>query len=213
VYTDITGIILAGGKSTRMGANKSFLKIGEQTIIERITYLMKSVITNVIIISNTPDEYTFLNLPIFEDVYKGKGPLAGIHSGLKNSDTQKDFIISCDIPLMNKEMIEFIVDYKTDKSIAVCKANGFLQPFAGLYNKSLVNEIENIFSDKSEHINHTNENERKQCKVMSFIKSSEAEIINPEGSIGYTENTFLNINTPKDFEKLMGIINHHQNKM
>ena len=117
------------------------------------------------------------------------------------------------IKQFNKEMIEFIVDYKTDKSIAVCKANGFLQPFAGLYNKSLVNEIENIFSDKSEHINHTNENERKQCKVMSFIKSSEAEIINPEGSIGYTENTFLNINTPKDFEKLMGIINHHQNKM
>ena len=91
MYTDITGIILAGGKSTRMGANKSFLKIGEQTVIERITYLMKSVFTNVIIISNTPDEYIFLNLPIYEDVYKGKGPLAGIHSGLKNSDTQKNF--------------------------------------------------------------------------------------------------------------------------
>jgi len=207
MYTDITGIILAGGKSTRMGANKSFLKIGEQTVIERITYLMNSVFANVIIISNTPDEYTFLNLPIYEDVYKGKGPLSGIHSGLKNSDTQKNFIISCDIPLMNKEMIEYIVNYKTNKSITICKANGFLQPFAGLYDKSLVNEIENRLNDKSEHINHTNEKERKQCKVMSFIKSTDVEILNPEEFVGYSENTFMNINTKEDYEKLLSIVN------
>jgi molybdopterin-guanine dinucleotide biosynthesis protein A len=207
VYTDITGIILAGGKSTRMGANKSLLKLGEQTVIERITYLMKSVFTNIIIISNTPDEYTFLNLPIYEDVYKGKGPLAGIHSGLKSSDTQKNFIISCDIPLMNKEMIEYIVEYKTDKPITVCNANGFLQPFAGLYDKSLVNEIENRLCDKSEHINHTNENERKQCKVMSFIRSTDAEVINPADANDYSENTFLNINTQEDYNNLLAIIN------
>ena len=207
MYTDITGIILAGGKSTRMGANKSFLKIGEKTVIERITDLMKSVFASVIIISNTPDEYTSLNLSIYEDVYKGKGPLAGIHSGLKNSETQKNFIISCDIPLMNKEMIEYIVNYKTDKPITVCKANGFLQPFAGFYDKSVVSEIENRLCDKTEHINHTNEKGRKLCMVMSLIKSIDAEILNPEESNGYSENAFMNINTQENYNSLLAIIN------
>ena len=65
---------------------------------------------------------------------------------------------------MNKEMIQYIVNYKTDKFITVCKANGFLQPFTGLYDKSLVNEIENRLCDKSEHINHTNEKKESNAK-------------------------------------------------
>ena len=70
MYSDITGVILAGGKSSRMGVNKSFLKLGNQTIIERIVDLMKSIFSEVIIITNTPDEYKFLNLPLYEDIYK-----------------------------------------------------------------------------------------------------------------------------------------------
>ncbi len=203
MHTDITGIILAGGKSTRMGVNKSFLKIGEQTVIERITELMKSVFETVIIISNTPEEYRFLNLPIFEDDYKGKGPLAGIHSGLKHSVTTENFIVSCDIPLLNKSIVEYVTGYKTEKRITVCKASGFLQPFAGMYSRLLLNEIEKILNDNREHINHTNEAERKSCKVMSFIKSSDAEILNPENIHGYTEDIFMNINTPEEYQNLL----------
>lgn len=203
MHTDITGIILAGGKSTRMGANKSFLKIGGQTVIERITELMKSIFDTVIIISNTPAEYRFLNLPIFEDVYKGKGPLAGIHSGLKHSVTTKNFIVSCDIPLLNKSTIEYVTGYKTEKEITICRASGYLQPFAGMYSRALLNKIEKILSDNQEHINHTSEAERKSCKVMSFIKSSDAEILNPENIPGYTEDIFMNINTPEEYQNLL----------
>lgn len=206
MHTDITGIILAGGKSTRMGVNKSFLRIGEQTVIERITDLVKSVFETVIIISNTPEEYRFLKLPVYEDYYKGKGPLAGIHSGLKNSVTIKNFIVSCDIPLLNKSIIEYVTGYKTEKKITICKANGFLQPFAGLYSRLLLNDIEKILCANPEHINHTNKAERKLCKVMSFIKSSDAEILNPENIPDYTEDIFININTPEEYKKLLKII-------
>lgn len=85
MYKDITGIILAGGKSKRMGLNKSFLKVGEVTMIERTTELMKSLFERVILITNTPDEYKFLGIEMFEDIYKNVGPLAGIHSGLSHA--------------------------------------------------------------------------------------------------------------------------------
>ena len=80
MYNDITGIILSGGKSSRMGKNKSLLKIGDKTIIERMCDLMKSLFTEIILITNTPDDYSFLDLTVYKDVYKHKGPLAGIHS-------------------------------------------------------------------------------------------------------------------------------------
>ncbi len=156
MYSDITGVILAGGKSSRMGTNKSFLKIGNQTIIERIVELMKSIFSEVIIITNSPDEYRFLNLPLFEDIYKWKGPLAGIHSALVHSATEKLFVLSCDVPLMSREMIEYIVNYKSEKPIVFCEAAGYHQPLVGVYSKVILDEVEKFIAsfeinDKSFH--------------------------------------------------------------
>lgn len=193
MYSDITGVILAGGKSSRMGKNKSLLRIGNQTIIERISDLMKSIFSEVIIITNSPDEYKFLNIPIFEDIYKWKGPLAGIHSALVHSTTEKIFVLSCDVPLMSKEMIEYIIEYKSDKPIIFCEAAGYHQPLVGVYSKVILSEVENFISttevsDKSFH---------------HFLKSVEAEIIHPEKLSFYKDELFFNVNRPEDYHKIV----------
>lgn len=200
MHSEITGIILAGGKSTRMGVNKSFLKVGEQTIVERIADFMNSVFAEVIVISNTPEEYKFLNLPVYEDMYKGKGPIGGIHSGLKHSNAEKNLFISCDVPLMNKETIEYIVNYETDKPLRVCRTKGFIQPLPGMYDKRLLDTLDKILSGENA------EGKDRRNKLLTFIESCDAEIINPEGAIGYTENTFLNINTQEDYNNLLAMI-------
>ena len=142
MYKNITGIILSGGKSTRMGENKSLMKLGDRTVIEHTLLLMQSLFSEVILITNTPDEYKFLNIPLFEDVYKYRGPLAGIHSGLLNSTTEENFVISCDIPLITKEIIEYIIKYDTTHPVTVCRADGYIQQLAGKYSKSLTPKIE-----------------------------------------------------------------------
>ncbi len=200
MYSDTTGIILAGGKSTRMGVNKSFLKIGDTTIIERITDLMKSVFTNVILISNTPEEYKFLNIPIYEDVYKGRGPLGGIHSGLINSETDSNFIVSCDLPLMNRETIYHLVNTESGKPIKVYRTKGFIQPLPGMYDKRLSDALDKILRGENA------EGKDRRNKLLTFIESAEAEIINSEDAIGNTENTFLNINTQEDYNNLLAMI-------
>lgn len=192
MYTDITGVILAGGKSSRMGVNKSFLKIGNQTIIERIVDLMKSIFSEVIIITNTPDEYKFLKLPLYEDIYKWKGPLAGIHSALTHTQTEKIFVLSCDVPLMSKEMIHYLVNYKTDKPIVFCEAAGYHQPLVGLYSKTILNQIEKVISN----------DEVNDKSLHKLLKSVDAEIIHPEGLAFYKDQLFFNINRPQDFEQI-----------
>lgn len=192
MYSDITGVILAGGKSSRMGKNKSFLKLGNQTIIERIAELMKSIFNDVVIITNTPDEYKFLDLPLYEDIYKWKGPLAGVHSALTHSTTEKIFVLSCDVPLMTKEMIEYIVEYKTDKPVVYCEAAGYHQPLVGVYSKEILGEIEKFLT----------ESEISDKSFHQFLKNIDAEIIHPENLPFYRDEIFFNVNRPEDYEMI-----------
>lgn len=192
MYSDITGVILAGGKSSRMGTNKSLLKLGNQTIIERIVDLMRSIFSEVIIITNTPDEYKFLKLPFYEDIYKWKGPLAGIHSALTHSQTEKIFVLSCDVPLMTKEMIQYLVDYKSEKQIVFCEAAGYHQPLVGIYSKKILEGLETFLT--------TNETDDKS--FHKFLNDTAAEIINPTSLPFYKDELFFNVNRIEDYRKI-----------
>lgn len=202
MYKDITGIILSGGKSSRMGSNKALLQIGNETIIKRITSLMQSIFGNVIIVTNTPEVYKFLNIPLYEDIYKNKGPLSGIHSGLVHSSTKENFFISCDLPLISKELIEYIIEFESDKSIKYCIASGHQHYLAGVYSKNLLPEIEKIInvspkqSEKKEH----------KFSFKNLLMNIDAEIINLNHLSFYNDDLFFNLNTPKDFEHLKEII-------
>ena len=198
MYFDITGIILSGGKSSRMGENKSLLKIGNKTIIERIVELMKDIFSENIIITNTPDEYKFLQLPLYEDIYKWKGPLAGIHSGLTYSKTEKNFVISCDTPLMTKEMIQYIVNFQTRKPIVFCRAAGYRQPLIGVYKKQIIIEIEKFLSDNDETTDKS---------FHHFLKKVNAEIIDPQDLLFYKDELFFNVNSPDDYTTILSKYN------
>lgn len=193
MINEITGIILCGGRSTRMQSNKGLLKIGGQTIIEIIVSKLKSVFSNVIISANSTNEFAFLNLPIVSDVFANKGPLAGIHASLKLSNTERNFIISCDMPLISEQMINFITNYHSDKEILLPKAYGTVQQLCGVYSKSVVNKIEKILilaeSDNS-----------VKGSVFELLARASTEFVVVEGQPYYDKNTFLNMNTPEDYE-------------
>jgi molybdopterin-guanine dinucleotide biosynthesis protein A len=206
MYDNITGIILSGGKSTRMGENKSLMKIGNKTIIEHVKDLMQSLFSKVILIANDPDDYKFLNLKIYKDIYFRMGPLAGIHSGLTNTATEKNFIISCDIPLMTPEMIRYLVEYKTNKPVTIAKADGFIQQLCGIYNKSCRPYAENILSS---NINDEERNEvqkKRGCKVLGLIDIVGAEIIEAEILPFYKKDMFFNMNKKSDYANILSKI-------
>ena len=205
MYSDVTGIILVGGKSTRMGENKALMKLGSKTVIERMVDIVRPLFSNTILISNTPEEYKFLGLDIFKDIYKYRGPLAGIHSALLNSKTEKNFIISCDIPLMSTEMINYLVNYKTGKPVTICQAAGYTQPLAGVYHKSILTNAEKFLIDHEIENSVKPENEKKKCRMHSFLETIEIEILNPEKMGFYTDDIFFNMNSPEDYNRILNL--------
>ena len=202
----ITAIILSGGKSSRMGENKSLMKLGNNTVIERVVKLMQTLFPEVILITNTPEEYKFIEIPIYRDIYINRGPIAGIHSGLLNSKTENNFIISCDIPLITSEIINYIVDFETQSPITVCKADGFIQQLAGKYSKSILPEIENILGLQREEKLSPNM-KKKRYSLLSLLEIVGAEVIEANDLDFYKEGTFLNMNRQEDYNKILDEIN------
>ena len=195
---DITGIILCGGKCSRMQTNKALLKLGDKTVIEIVTAKLKSIFNEVLISANDSKQYDFLNLPVVYDIFIGKGPLAGIHSALKYSSTKKNFIISCDIPLISIELIKYLINLNSEKSILLPKSNGRIQQLCGIYSKSVIYEIENIFklSEKDKNI---------KGSVYELLERASIEFIDVDELNFYNKNIFLNMNSPEDYKLIKNI--------
>lgn len=204
MYNTITGIILSGGKSSRMGMNKSLLKFGDKYNIELIKDLMVQVFKKVILITNVPDLYEFLELETYPDLYINYGPLGGIHSGLIHSTTDTNFIISCDMPFVDKKTIEFISSYPSEKNIIVPKSDGFIQQLCGIYKKRLIPEIEKILNQGSEVENRNSIQTKRKCKVHQLIDESDSTIIDMEKVYpNYHKDLFFNMNSQDEYQYVL----------
>ena len=200
MYNDITGIILSGGKSKRMGVNKSLLKVESKTIIEVVKDKITKLFKELLVVTNEPELYQFLNLKIYEDIFPGKGPLAGIHSSLVHSKTQKNFILSCDMPLITTDMINTIINYKKDSPITVAKADGYIQQLCGVYDKCCLPVAEKLLEESLNDENRNTQQEKRGCKVLQLIKEMDAEILDAKALPSFKEDLFFNMNTMDDFK-------------
>jgi len=197
---DITGIILCGGKSSRMKTNKALLKLGNKTIIEIILDEMKKVLSDVVLSANECDDFAFLNIPIVKDIRLNRGPLSGIYSALKNSESSKNFVVTCDLPLIDSRLIEYISKVESDKKMIIPTINGIPQRLFGIYNKSVIEKIDVIFNLSEIY---------KSIKgsVYDLHQRVEVESIIIDHLQFYNDNMFLNMNTPDDYEKIKKYFN------
>jgi molybdopterin-guanine dinucleotide biosynthesis protein A len=210
MYSDINAFILAGGKSLRMGVNKSLLKLGGITVIERAVNLLEELFPSIALITNSPEEYAFLGLEMYNDIYPGAGPLAGVHSALLHSSSKKNFIISCDIPLMSKDVIAYLINYPTTRPITIAKADNFIQQLCGLYDKSVLPLSEEILKTAVEAEQRHPDQKRRGCRVLELVNAAGAEIIDIEKEYPfYIPGTFFNMNKPAEYEEIIKKLHIH----
>ena len=136
----ITGIILAGGKSSRMGSDKGMLKLNGKMFIEYVIDALKPIVDDIIIVSNNPD-YNQFRCQRFEDKIKDSGPLAGLYSGLKYSKTEYNLVLSCDIPMITTEVLCNLIstDYE-NYEVTQIQSNNKTMPLIAIYKKECMYE-------------------------------------------------------------------------
>lgn len=190
---DVSGVVLAGGRSTRYGENKALVKLHGIPLIERVLDVMRPIFRRVIIITNTPDEYSYLELPMYQDIIKGLGPLGGIITGLRVIP-DSGFFVACDMPFLSQGLIRHIVEIKADFDVVVPRIFGNMEALHALYGKACQSKIEGLINSKTYQIfRFFNE------VSVRYVDEEEVKIFDPG------LRSFLNINSPEglnDFDNL-----------
>lgn len=186
----ITGIILAGGNNYRMGVNKAFIEINGKRLIDYILSIYQKIFSEIIIVTNDPLCYLeFPDTVVVTDIYRGKGPLGGIYTGLFYAANDYSFVAACDMPFLNRDFILYMVGQTGEDDIIVPELPEGFQALHAVYSRRCLATIKKmILSDKLKIAG--------LYKKMRLMKITE-EKIRPFNKNG---NIFININTPDDLK-------------
>lgn len=194
-YEHVTGVILAGGLSTRYGRNKAFLQIGGVRLIEHIAEEMKRVFTRVILVTNQERDFEYLKLPMVEDLIKGLGPIGGIYTGLRSISEQAGFFVACDMPLLHNDLIRYMVEVIDNHAAVVPSVGEWVEPLYALYARSCLGPIKGLIDEK-----------RYQVRLfydlvpVRYVREDEIRLFCPP------DEAFLNINTPEEFARIQSLV-------
>ncbi|MGI6468918.1 MAG: molybdenum cofactor guanylyltransferase [Syntrophomonadaceae bacterium] len=130
--------ILSGGKSSRMGINKALASLNGIKVIEYILARLKPYFDELLIVTNEPELYEKYPARVITDIFPRKGPIAGIHAALMNTSRTEIFVLSCDMPFVNTDVINYMMERAADYDSVVPVIGGRLQPTAAVYNQSCV---------------------------------------------------------------------------
>jgi len=185
----MNAVILVGGKSSRMGTNKAFLELKGKTFIELQIELLREMFDEISISANTPSEYEYLNLPIFKDIYPGKGPLGGIYTSLINSSSLHTFMLACDMPFVGPELIKHLKDLTKEYDVVIPKSENGLEPLHAFYSKNCIEPIKRELDENN-------------LRIRSFFPQVNVKIVELDSlaSSGHFKNSIKNLNTMADYE-------------
>lgn len=138
----MTGIILAGGKSSRMGRNKAFLEWEGRPLIERTLDIFTSVFAEVLISANNPELYSQYDLKVVPDNFLEMGPMGGLEACLKVAKYEYSFFAACDMPFLEEEVIRFMAAQLGDEKILVPKIQEKIHPLHAFYHRDCQKELE-----------------------------------------------------------------------
>ena len=190
----VSGIIVAGGRSSRIGVDKALLKVGGSTMIERIISVLQQVAGHVLISAGN-GKYSFTGYSHVEDKFADIGPIGGIYSALKASSTPINIVVSCDLPFLSVDLLDYLLQNSLENELIIPVHNNFYEPLCAVYNVSLLPVIEQQINDGD-------------YKLINLITKTDSKLLPITSDLPfYKPNVFNNINSIADYEQLKTMIN------
>jgi molybdopterin-guanine dinucleotide biosynthesis protein A len=187
----VTGVIQAGGKSVRMGGRpKALLELGGRRIIERVLDAVAPVVDDVLIVTNTPELYDFLRLPMVGDAYPDHGSLGGIFTGLAAATGDVAFTVACDMPFVHREIARLVVDRAAEGDVVIPRVGEQLETMHAAYTKACLPHIEARLLER-------------RLKIVGFFESVRVVEIGEAEVARYRapDVAFMNVNTPEELAR------------
>ncbi|HXX75607.1 MAG TPA: molybdenum cofactor guanylyltransferase [Nitrospiraceae bacterium] len=192
MISEVTGVLLAGGKSRRMGEDKRYLLVGERTLLERSLEILQTVFQHVVIViaqDSAPLEQ--VASPVIRDLIPDCGSLGGLYTGLKQASTDHVFVVGCDMPFLNPVVIRHFVNLKTQADIVMAKLSNGLHPMHAVYGKPCLPSLEQMIAARNLKIQDL---ASQPALRVRLVTAADLVAIDP------TARSFHNVNTPADLE-------------
>ncbi len=191
----VTGVIQAGGRSTRMGGRpKALIELGGRRIIERVLAVLAPAVDDVLIVTNTPELYAFLELPMVADVYPDRGSLGGIYSGLRAAPSESAFTVACDMPFLHPEIVGLVVARAGLGDVVIPRVGHQLETMHAAYGKACLPHIEErLLAGQLKIVEFF-----ERVRVVEIAEADVARFRDPEVA-------FMNVNTPDELERARGL--------
>ncbi len=183
------GYILAGGKSSRMGRDKGLIVLEEKTIIQHVIEQLKPTVNKLVLVSNNP-EYKKFGLEVIGDIIKNIGPAGGIHAALNHTDTEQNFIVSCDMPFITTLAVEFLIYQSSQTQITVPVYNQKIEPMFGVYSKECLLKWSWLI-------------QQGVIRLQDILSHFSVLKLNVDGNSLFYDSVFININTQEDFNQVL----------
>lgn len=197
---NIGALILMGGQNRRMGGNiKGLLKIDEETFLERIVSVLDDFSTIYLSVnkrfsSEEIKKYEEMGLSVIVDTYDDIGPIGGMYSSLKKCKEDYLFITACDMPFINKDLInELRLNMKKNVDIILFSKDRLLYPLGAIYSKNVIHFMEELINSK-------------EYKPLKLIRNSNFVEL-PLENTNLSDDVFNNINTPEEYDQLIRYYN------
>ena len=195
--SEVTGVLLAGGKSRRMGEDKRYLVVGEETLIERGLSVLRSIFQEVLVVIAQDSPPLGVDAKVVRDLVPECGSLGGLYTGLMQAATPWIFVVACDMPFLDQAVIAQFTSRRAAADIVMAKLGTRLHPMHALYGKQCLPVLEQMI-------------QARQLKIQELVSYSSLRVqyvtevdlltIDPAG------HSFQNVNTPQDLEAARSLL-------
>src|SRR5258705_1830453 len=189
------GIVVCGGKSTRMGSSKALLPFGPETMLQRVVRILGDVVSPIVAVAAI--DQVLPDLPpaviVTRDEQQGRGPLEGLRAGLKAlpADVDAAYVTSCDVPLLVPGFVRQMIDLAEGHDIAVIELDGFAHPLSAVYRRAMLPHVEDLLA-------------HDRLRPAFLFDAVNTRRINPtQMTADPGLRTLRNLNTREDYEQAL----------
>jgi molybdopterin-guanine dinucleotide biosynthesis protein A len=194
---EVTGVLLAGGKSRRMGEDKRYLAVGEQTLLERGLEVLQSIFCEVLVVIAQDSPPLRIDARVVRDLVPDCGSLGGLYTGLTQATTPYIFVAACDMPFLNQTVIAQFTNRRATADIVIAKLDDRLHPMHALYSKRCLPALEQMIRARQLKIQ---EIVSQSSLRVRYVTEADLLTIDPSG------HSFYNVNTMADLEAARSLL-------
>ena len=189
------GIVLCGGKSTRMGSSKALLPFGSETMLQRVVRLLTEVVSPIVVVAAADQQLPALpaDVIVTRDEREARGPLEGIRAGLKAlpPDVERAYVTSCDVPLLVPNFVRQILELGHGYDVAVMEIDGFTHPLSAVYRRATLPFVEDLLA-------------HDRLRPVFLFEAVQTRRVRPEEMTADPQlRTLRNLNTREDYERAL----------